>query len=93
MSSVCRVQLKQYSMTGLAPISQSQDRRDSVIPVEVLSLYADPIRPQPAAASFASLPGCRVFMHPTDFLGHYTHRVTWVSGICQVDNNSERCLR
>ena len=45
--------------------------------VEVLSLYADPIWPEPAGNALVSAPGCGVFMQPALVLGHYTHRVSW----------------
>ena len=61
------------------------------MPMEVLSLYADPIWPELAGSVPASGQGCRVFMHPALLLGHYTHRVSWNFRNCQVAN-SERCL-
>ncbi len=61
------------------------------MPMEVLSLYADPIWPPLAGGILASGQGCRVFMHPSMFLGHTTHRVLWDFRICEVAN-SERCL-
>jgi hypothetical protein len=61
------------------------------MPMEVLSLYADPIRPALAGQGFAPGQGCRVFMHPAEFLGHNTHHVSWDYRNCQVAN-SERCL-
>jgi hypothetical protein len=61
------------------------------MPMEVLSLYADPIRPALARGYFAPGQGCRVFMHPAMFLGYSTHCVSWDYRNCQVAN-SERCL-
>jgi hypothetical protein len=66
-------------------------RRDTVMLMEVLSLYADPIRPALACGDFAPAQGCRVFMHPAMLLGYYTHCVSWDYRNCQVAN-SERCL-
>jgi len=59
--------------------------------MEVLSLYADPIRPALACEDFAPAQGCRVFMHPAMSLGDNTHCVSWDYRNCQVAN-SERCL-
>ena len=59
---------------------RSKIRCKPVVPVQVLSFYPDPIRPQPEVAIAASLPGCRVSTHPTEFLGHFTHHAMWVSG-------------
>jgi hypothetical protein len=61
------------------------------MPMEVLSLYADPIWPRLGGSVNATGQGCRVFMHPAVFLGHNTHRVSWEFRNCQVAN-SERCL-
>ena len=70
---------------------QQKYRKDTVMPMEVLSLYADPIWPELAGRVFAPGPGCWVFMHPPIFLGHNTHPVSWNFRNCQVAN-SERCL-
>ena len=47
------------------------------MPMEVLSLYADPIGPALAGGVFAPEQGCRVFMHPAGVLGQFTHCVSW----------------
>jgi hypothetical protein len=61
------------------------------MPMEVLSLYADPNLPKLAGMVFARGQGCRVFMHPASILGYSTHSVSCVYRNCQVAN-SERCL-
>ena len=61
------------------------------MPMEVLSLYADPIWPSLAKRIFVPKEGCRVFMHPASILGYSTHSVSCVYRNCQVAN-SERCL-
>jgi hypothetical protein len=66
-------------------------REDTVMPMEVLSLYADPILRELAGTILAPGQWCWVFMHPALFLGHNTHRVSWNFRNCQVAN-SERCL-
>jgi hypothetical protein len=67
-------------------------RQDTVMPMEVLSLYADPIFPELAGNVKAPGQGCWVFMHPVVLLGHNTHRVLSRNfRNCQVAN-SERCL-
>jgi hypothetical protein len=70
---------------------QSKFRKDTVMPMEVLSLYADPIWPFPAGSTLASGQGVSGFYAPAIFLGHNTHRVLWNFLDCQVAN-SERCL-
>ena len=70
---------------------QQKFREEPVMPMEVLSLYADPILPELPDAVFAPGYECRVFMHPAMFLGHNTHRVSCKFRTCQVAN-SERCL-
>jgi hypothetical protein len=66
-------------------------RQDTVMPMEVFSLYADSIFPELAGTVFAPGQRCWVFTHPEVFLGHNTHRVSWNFRNCQVAN-SERCL-
>src|ERR1035441_2534999 len=56
---------------------QQKFREDTVMPMEVLSLYADPIGPALAGGVFAPEQGCRVFMHPAGVLGQFTHCVSW----------------
>jgi hypothetical protein len=77
------------TVSGRSP--QKKLREDTVIPIEVLSLYADPIWPWLSDNVKGIGQGCWVFMHPTLFLGHNTHRVPWDSRNCRVAN-SERCL-
>jgi len=66
-------------------------RKGTVVPMEVLSLYTDPKWPELFGNVKAAAQGCRVFMHPVVFLGHYTHHVSWNFRNCQVAH-SERCL-
>ena len=61
------------------------------MPMEVLSLYADPIWPFSAGRALASGQGVSGFYAPATFLGQNTHRVLWNFQDCQVAN-SERCL-
>jgi hypothetical protein len=61
------------------------------MPMEVLSLYADPIWPFLAGRVLASGQGVSGFYAPATFLRHNTHRVLWNFPDCQVAN-SERCL-
>jgi hypothetical protein len=77
------------TVSGRSP--QKKLREDTVTPMKVLSLYADPIWPLLSGNGKATGQGCRVFMHPAVFLGHYTHHVPWNYRDCQVAN-SERCL-
>jgi hypothetical protein len=79
------------SMTVPGRNPQINLRPDTVTPLEVLSLYADPIRPALARGNFEPGQGCRVFMRPSILLGYYTHNVSWDYRNCQVAN-SERCL-
>ena len=53
------------------------------MPMEVLSLYADPIWPEPTGNALVSAQGCGVSMQPAMVLGHYTHRVSWNLRNCQ----------
>jgi hypothetical protein len=48
---------------------QQELREGTVRPMEVLSLYADPIWPELAGGVFALGQGCRVFMHPASIFG------------------------
>jgi hypothetical protein len=70
---------------------QQKFREDAVMPMQVLSLYADPILPELADAVFVPRHECRVFMHTDMFLGQNTHPVPGKFRNCQVAN-SERCL-
>src|ERR1035438_1604750 len=79
------------TMTVSVRDPQQKLRADAVMPMEVLLLYADPIRPALACGDFAPGQWCWVFMHPAMFLGDNTHRVSWDDRSCQVAN-SERCL-
>ena len=78
-------------MTVPAGNPQQKFREELVMPMEVLSLYADPIFPELAGNVKAAGQGCWVFMHPAVYLGHNTHRVSGNFQTCQVAN-SERCL-
>jgi hypothetical protein len=78
-------------MTVSGRNAQQKFREDTVIPMEVFSLYADPVLPALAGGIFAPGQGCWVFMHPAMFLRHNTHRAWWDFRNCQVAN-SERCL-
>ena len=78
-------------MTVSARNPQPKFREDTVIPMEVLSLYADPIWPLLAGRVLASGQGVSGFYAPATLLGHNTHRVSWNFLDCQVAN-SERCL-
>ena len=91
MRSVRRVQEIVRTMTVSERNPQQKLREDTALPMEVLSLYADPIWPEPAGNALVSARGCGVFMQPALVLGHYTHRVSWNFRDCQVAN-SERCL-
>jgi hypothetical protein len=70
---------------------QQKLRKDTVMPMEVLSLYADPIWPLLAGRERASGQGVSGFYAPATLLGHNTHRVLWNFPDCLVAN-SERCL-
>jgi hypothetical protein len=59
---------------------QQKFREDAVTPMEVLSLYTDPILPELADTAYAPRHECRVFMHPAIFLGHNTHPYRVSSG-------------
>ncbi len=91
MSSVRRVQEIVTTMTVSERNLQQKLREDAVMPMEVLSLYADPILPKLSGLVSVPAQSCWVSTHPTSFLGHYTHRVSWNFPDCQVAN-SERCL-
>ena len=78
-------------MTVSARNLQQKIRQSTVMSVEVLSLYADPICPDLAGQIPAAGGGCWVFMHTTSNSGQNTHRVPWVMRNCHVAN-SERCL-
>jgi hypothetical protein len=78
-------------MTVSARNPLTKFREDIVIPMEVLSLYADPIWPFLAGRVLASGQGVSGFYAPDILLGHNTHRVLWNFLDCQVAN-SERCL-
>src|ERR1039457_1130393 len=79
------------TMTVSVRNPQQKLRLDIVMRMEVLSLYADPIRPALARGDSSLGQGCRVFMHPAMSLGDNTHYVSWEHRNCQVAN-SERCL-
>ena len=87
--TACRESVRTMTVSARNP--QQELRQDTVMPMEVLSLYADPIRPALARGYFTPGQGCRVFMHPAVFLGYSTHCVSWDYRNCQVAN-SERCL-
>jgi hypothetical protein len=70
---------------------QQEFRKDTAMPMEVLSLYADPIWPSLAGRALATGQGVSGFYAPAIILGHNTHRVSWNFLDCQVAN-SERCL-
>src|SRR3954451_23254824 len=91
MSSVRRVQEIVTIMTVSERKWQQKFREDAVMPMEVLSLFADPILPELSGIVSVPAQRCWVSMHPASFLGHYTHRVLWNFPDCQVAN-SERCL-
>jgi hypothetical protein len=61
------------------------------MPMEVLSLYADPIRPALAGRVLRPDRGVGFLCTRQMFLGHNTHCVSWDYRNCQVAN-SERCL-
>jgi hypothetical protein len=88
---VRRVLVIVRTMTVSVRNPQQKFRQDTVVPMEVLSLYADPIWLKPAGSALEFLQGCGVSMQPALVLGHYTHRVSWNFRDCQVAN-SERCL-
>jgi hypothetical protein len=91
MSSVRRVQETVRTMTVSERNPQQKFREDTALSMEVLSLYADPIWPELTGSVLVPVQSCWVSTHPTSFLGHYTHRVSWNFPDCQVAN-SERCL-
>src|SRR6516162_5295454 len=90
MSSVRRVQETVTIMTVSERNRQQKLREDTVVPMEVLSLYADPIWPELIGSESIPAQSCRVSTHPPSFLGHYTHLVSWNFSDCQVAN-PERC--
>jgi|SRR4051795_7335088 hypothetical protein len=55
-------------------------RQDTIVPMEVLSLYADPIWLEPSGSTLGFAPECGDSTQPALVLGHYTHRVSWNSG-------------
>ena len=89
MSSVRRVQETVTIMTVSERNRQQKLREDTVVPMEVLSLYADPIWPFSAGRALASAQGVSGFYAPAMSLGQNTHRVLWNFQDCQVAN-SER---
>ena len=91
MSSVRRVQETVRTMTVSERNPQQKFREATALPMEVLSLYADPILPKLIGLVSAPAQSCWVSTHPTSLLGQYTHRVSWNFPDCQVAN-SERCL-
>lgn len=91
MSSVHCVLENVRTMTVSVRNPQLKFRKDTAMPMEVLSLYADPIWPLPAGRVDGSGPGVSGFYAPAIVLGHNTHRVMWNLLDCQVAN-SERCL-
>ena len=91
LSSVHCVQENVRIMTVSARNPQPIFREDAVMPMEVLSLYADPIWPFSAGRALASGQGVSGFYAPAMSLGQNTHRVLWNFQDCQVAN-SERCL-
>jgi hypothetical protein len=91
LSSVHRVLEIVRTMTVSEGNPQHKLRKDTVMPMEVLSLYADPIWPLLAGRVPASGQGVSGFYAPAIILGHNTHRVLWNFLDCQAAN-SERCL-
>ena len=91
LSSVHCVLENVRTMTVSVRNPQLKFRKDTAMPMEVLSLYADPIWPFAGRACRWSGPGVSGFYAPAIVLGHNTHRVMWNLLDCQVAN-SERCL-
>ena len=88
---VRRVLVIVTTMTVSLRDPQQKFREDTVVPMEVLTLYADPIWPKLAGCTPIPANGCRFIAQPEFVLRHYTHRVSWNLRNCQVAN-SERCL-